>query len=127
MPPQTRRIPPPKPPEESRPRKGSRISNTEWGLVIGAAAIIDFIQFILDFFAVGIVVNRLIDIGVGMSLAFYFWMRGVSMDSKKTLTLLGSFVGEEIPGLDAAPLWTGDVVATMLWDKADKNLPNLPI
>lgn len=113
--------------EEKKQHKGSRISNTEWWLVVGAVGCIDLIQFILDFFAIGILVNRFIDIIVGMSLGLYFWMRGVKMDSKKVLTLIGAFVAEEVPVLDAAPLWTGDVLLTMTWDKVDKNLPNIPI
>jgi hypothetical protein len=113
--------------QQSKPSKGSKISNTEWGLVIGALMWVDLIQFFLDGFAIGIIANRFIDIVVGMSLAFYFWIRKVKMDQKKVLTLIGSFIGEEIPGLDALPLWSADGIVTMMWDKADKNLPNLPI
>ena len=107
--------------------KSSRISNTEWGLVIGAVLVIDFLQVVLDLFVIGIFVNRFIDIVVGMALPFYFWCRGVKIDSKKVITWVSSFIGEEIPMLDAAPLWTGDVLATMAWDKAEKKLSYPPI
>ena len=107
------------PEEEPKKPGGSKISNFEWWLVVGATFCIDLIQIILDFFAVGVIVNRLIDIAVGMTLGFYFWIRGVKMDSKKIFAWIGTFVGEEIPGIDALPFWTGDVLLTMAWDKAD--------
>jgi len=106
--------------EEQKPKSsGSKISNVEWGLVIGAVVVVDAVQFFLDAFAIGILANRFIDIVVGMALAFYFWARGVKMNAKKVLSLIASFVGEEIPVLDTLPLWTLDVILIMAWDKAE--------
>lgn len=129
MPPNQRtpRTAPPKPPAEPQPQKGrakaSDISNTEWGLVIGLIAILDFVQFILDVLAIGLIANRLVDILIMLSLLFYFWMRGVEMDLFVLGTLCAVMVGEEVPGLDVAPFWTLDVWAIMRHDKAKKNLP----
>lgn len=118
---------PQQPIQQPKAQKGSKISNTEWGLLIGALMWIDLIQFFLDAFAIGALINRFIDIVVGMSLGFYFWLRGVKMDTKKVMSLIASFALEEVPAIDALPLWSADGIATMLWDKADKNLPDLPI
>lgn len=98
----------------------SKISNTEWGLVIGFAAMIDLIQFILNLFVIGLAVNRIINFVIGPSLALYYKIRGVKMNSKKVGSLVGSFALELIPVLDVLPAWTGNVVMTMLWDKAEK-------
>ena len=112
---------------EQQPQQGSKISNTEWGLVIGALVIVDIAQFVLDMFVVGLIANRLIDFGVGMTLPFYLKIRGVKLDSKKIGGMIGSFLLEQIPGLDALPLWSLDGIMNMILDKADKKLPKLPI
>lgn len=101
---------------------GSKISNTEWGLVIGALLAIDVFQFILDMFVIGVVANRFIDMGVGMILPFYLKIRGVKLDKKKIGGMVGAFFLEMVPGLDALPLWSLDGVMNMVWDKADKKI-----
>jgi len=73
-------------------------------------------------FVVGVVANRFIDIATGMIKTFYLWVRGVRLDSKKIWALIGAFIFEEVPGLDALPLWTLDGVMDMVWDKADKKI-----
>ncbi len=115
--------------EEQKPKSsGSKIGNLEWGLVIGAVAIVDAVQLFLNVFAIGVLANRFIDIVVGMALAFYFWIRGIKMNAKKVLSLIASFVGEEIPVLDTLPLWTLDVILIMAWDKAEGKIEKaLPI
>ncbi|MHB0978314.1 MAG: hypothetical protein ACYC1K_02865 [Minisyncoccota bacterium] len=105
--------------DQNQKPSGSKISNLEWGLVIGAVAVVDVVQLFLNAFAIGILANRFIDIVVGMALPFYFWIRGVKMNAKKILSLIASFVGEEIPVLDTLPLWTLDVILIMSWDKAE--------
>src|SRR5882724_81900 len=114
------------PQNRAQPQKGSRISNTEWALVIGAAFAIDIIQIILDFFLIGEWINWLIDLFVGMSLGFYYNLRGVKLDAKKLITLITSLLIEET-SLGAAPCWGIDVCMTMAWDKADKNLAKIPV
>ncbi len=104
-------------------KTGSDISNTEWGLLIGATAMVDLIQLILNFFAVGVFINRFLNILMGMSLGFYFWARGMPFTSKKVAGMIGSFVGEMIPVIDSLPLWTMNVVYTMLSDKIPIDLP----
>jgi hypothetical protein len=101
---------------------GSKISNMEWGLLIGVGITIDVLQFILNILVGGLIMNRFITAFVSMCLAFYYFLRGVRMDSKKTLGLIGSFILEEVPVVDSLPGITGNIVMTMLWDKADKKL-----
>ncbi len=115
------------PNQTQQPQQGSRISNTEWGLVIGALATIDLTQFFLDVLLVGPFVNPFIDIVVGMALPFYLKIRGVKLDSKKIGGMIGAFFLELIPGFDALPLWCLDGFMNMMLDKADKKLPKLPI
>jgi hypothetical protein len=99
---------------------GSKISNTEWGLVIGAALMVDIMQILLNLMLIGPLINGAIDVGVGATLAFYFRIRGVKMDSKKIWGMTGTFLLEFIPIIDSLPLWCLDVVLTMVWDNRDK-------
>ena len=97
------------------------ISNVEWGLVIGALFAIDAGQALLDLFAIGLMLNRFIDIGVGMGLAFYLQIRGQSMANGKRLgAMIGTFLIEQIPLLDALPLWGLDGIYNMVLAKAEE-------
>lgn len=68
----------------------------------------DIIQVILDFFAIGVVVNRMIDIFVALILLPAFWLSGVS-DRAALLILGAALVGEELPVVDVMPFWTLDI------------------
>lgn len=109
--------------KEEKPEK-SKISLTEWGLVIGALAVVDVIQFALDlFFEVGVIVNRFIDIFVGLSLWLYLKLRGKnSTNSKRLVGVLITFIGEEIPDVDALPFWTLDGIYNMVLERADEKI-----
>ncbi|MEO8637925.1 MAG: hypothetical protein ABI430_03430 [Candidatus Taylorbacteria bacterium] len=97
-----------------------KIGNLEWGLVLTATIICDAVQIVLDFFVIGAIINRFIDIAVGMILPIYFYLRGVKMTSKKIWSMIGAFVGEFIPVVDALPLWSLDVALIMAWEKAEE-------
>jgi hypothetical protein len=114
-------------PEISNSVGGSKISNTEWGLLIGALAVIDGIQFCLDWLAVGVIINRFIDLIVGMALPFYLYLRGVKLTAKKAISMACAFVGEIIPVVDALPLWTADAILLMTIEKAEKALNKTPM
>ncbi len=101
---------------------GSKISNTEWGLVIGALLVVDGVQALLNFFAVGVLVNRFINIFVGMMIPLYLKLRGVKLDTKKIGSMIGGFGLEMIPVFDFLPVWTAIGVRNMMLDKADKKL-----
>lgn len=99
---------------------GSKISKTEWGLVIGAALMVDILQILLNLTLIGPFVNGSIDVGMGATLAFYFRLRGVKLDSQKVWGMVGTFLLEFIPIIDSLPLWSLDVFMTMVWDNRDK-------
>lgn len=100
----------------------SRISNTEWGLVIGAVLTVEAVQALLTILLIGPFLNPLITFFTVSSLALYYKIRGVKLDTKKALTLAGVSLVELIPLVDVLPAMTLDVVMTMLWDKADQKL-----
>lgn len=105
--------------EEQKEEKKQKISNVEWGLIIGALALTDLVQAGLDLFAIGIVVNRLIDIFVALSLFFILWIKGI-----RGMRIYGSIVAafglELIPLVDVLPLWTLDGIFAFSQDKISK-------
>ncbi len=109
---------------EEQEKKKQKISNTEWGLIIGALATIDLVQAGLDLFAIGLVVNRLIDIFVALSLLFLFWVKGI-----RGVRIFGSVAAafglELIPLVDVLPLWTLDGLFAFSQDKIPKTVSGI--
>jgi len=104
-----------------------RLTKTKWKMLIGLFVIVDLIQIVLDLFAIGAVVNRFIDIAVGVGLPLFLRTQGVKLaNPKRMLAMLGAFVGEMIPVVDALPLWTLDVVYTWSTVKAEEALAKVP-
>ncbi len=99
---------------------GSKISNAEWGLILGAAAMVDLGQLVLDIMAIGLAANRIIDLGVVATLPLYLTLRGFKLDTQVLLLIGGSFLAEEVPVLDVAPFWTFDVWRLWQIDKKRK-------
>ncbi len=89
--------------------KKSKISNIEWGLVIGAAVIIDLIQLGLDVILVGFVANELIDPFTAMSVLFYFYWRDVPLSTDRVISIVAAFAGDAASD-GVVPLWTGDIL-----------------
>ena len=109
------------------PTNESKISNTEWGLLIGALLTVDLVQIGLDFLAIGLVLNRFIDIFVGMSLAFYLQIRGQSLaNPKRIIGIFVTFIGEQIPAIDSLPFWCLDGIYNMTLSKSDKIIGEIP-
>jgi hypothetical protein len=97
----------------------------EWIFLIVATIILDIVQVILEFFVIGIILNRIIDIVVGFCLPIYFWLRGVGMnDWKRWLAFLGGFGLEEVGlgGDDGLPLWTAEVAVVWLTVVVEKRV-----
>lgn len=90
----------------------SEVSSIEYGLIIGVLLFVDIIQVGLDFFAIGVVINRFLDIVVGGALLLFLFLRGELKNSQTRKRLLTAFfatvITEEIPILDIAPAWTFD-------------------
>lgn len=110
-----------------------KISNLEWGLIIGALLVVDLTQILIEWALIwvafaSVVINFCIDLAVGMSLAFYLQLRGQSMASPKRLFgLLGTFGLEMIPGVDELPLWCLDGVYNMLLSKSEQIIKIIPV
>jgi hypothetical protein len=97
----------------------SKISTFEWGLVIGVLILIDIIQIILDLVAVGVAINRIIDVIVGLTFSFYLQMRGEKMaDPRRLFALIATFGLEFVPVVDALPLWSLDGVYNFMLARA---------
>ena len=73
--------------------------------------IVDVIQIILDLFVVGILINRILDIIIGIILIFWFFILRI-LTIRVAVGLGLSFIAEMIPILDIAPAWTLDVIYT---------------
>jgi len=101
-----------------------KISKTEWGLIIGLAVVVDVVQIVLDLIGqVGVVINRFIDVFYGLCWGFYLQMRGQSLaNPKRLISMIATFVGEEIPDVDAFPFWTADAIYMYLLYKANEKL-----
>jgi hypothetical protein len=96
-------------------------------MLVGLFVIIDIIQIILDFFAIGLVINRFIDVAIGVGLPLFLRTQGVKLaNPKRLLAMIGAFVGEMIPGVDALPLWTADILFTWSTVKAEEALAKVP-
>jgi len=96
----------------------------EWGLLIGALALIDLVQAGLDLFAIGVVINRLVDIFVALCLLFIFWIKGIR-GARIYGSVAAGFGLEFIPGVDVLPLWTLDGIFAFSQDKIAKKLGGL--
>lgn len=88
----------------------SKIGKTEWKAAFGLAGLIDVLQWVLDFFAVGLVINEVLDPIVGVLMLIYFQLRGASILSKpkRFLSLVGAYAGEAVTD-SIAPAWIIDV------------------
>jgi hypothetical protein len=88
----------------------SKIGKKEWKGAFVVTGTIDVIQWVLDFFVVGLAINEVADPIIGVCLAAYFQFRGVSLISqpKRLASLLGSYLGEAFTD-SIAPAWIIDV------------------
>lgn len=84
------------------------ISKGEKVIVYGFFALSDLVQIILDILVVSEVVNHILDFIIGGILLAYGQWRKL-WNGNKLLILLATFVGEQIPFVNAAPFWTIDV------------------
>jgi hypothetical protein len=97
--------------------------NVELGLYIGANLLVDAIQAALDLVAIGAVINRFIDIFWGLCDAFYVQMRlGSIGNAKRFWGFVGTFIIEEIPGVDLIPAWTLDAIYNVWLHKTEVQL-----
>ncbi|MBI2476334.1 MAG: hypothetical protein HYV67_03770 [Candidatus Taylorbacteria bacterium] len=109
---------------KEKKKDGPDISNTEWGMVISLLFIVDGIQIGLDLlFQIGVIVNRFIDVVVGFAWPTYLYLRGVNLKSVKVVgSILLTFFLEEIPDVDALPLWGADGLFVLSVTKAEEKI-----
>ncbi|KKT45276.1 MAG: hypothetical protein UW34_C0001G0035 [Parcubacteria group bacterium GW2011_GWA2_44_15] len=107
---------------------GSNISNTEWGMVISLLFVIDGIQFALNWIGIpfiatlGTIANRFISFVTGLAWLTYLNLRGVSLMGLKLTSSILTFLFEEIPSIDALPLWGINGLYVMGLVKAEKEI-----
>jgi hypothetical protein len=82
----------------------------EWKVLYATAGTIDIIQWIIDFTGVGEAVNEFADPVIGICLALYFQLRGVSIikDIRRLASLVGGYFAEALTA-SVAPAWIIDV------------------
>ncbi len=107
----------------------SKISNTEWGLVIGALLVVDIVNILIEWasswWGPGLVIIPLIDLFTGMSFALYLQLRGQSLaNPKRLMGLLVTFVGEVVPVVDELPFWCLDGVYNFFLAKGEATFEN---
>ncbi len=113
-------------------KKGeSKISNIEWGLVIGVLFTFDLVQIVIEWLLgwliIGVVINFLLDIFIGMCFGMYLQLRGQSLANPKRLAgLLGTFFAEMIPLVQELPLWSLDGIFNMVLSKSEKIISAIP-
>jgi hypothetical protein len=103
----------------------SKMTNAKWGVLIGAGFCLDATEWALDGGVVGVVINPVLDVIVGIGLPLYLKSQGVQLNSKKIITWISAGVLETFLA-GAIPLWGVDMVITMLLDKADNVLDVTP-
>lgn len=104
------------------------MSKTKWAIFYGVVIFVDIVQLLLDLLAIGVALNRVIDVVVGVLLPFSLSLCGVKMrDTKKILSIFVAFGFEMMPGLDALPLWTLDLFIIHSISKGEEKLKqNMP-
>ncbi|MBU6232357.1 hypothetical protein KGP36_07020 [Patescibacteria group bacterium] len=88
----------------------SKIGKGEWLMLYLAAGGIDVLQWALDITGIGAGFNELADPLIGVSIAAYFQIRGVSMirHAGRIASLLGLTALEEV-SVSVAPAWIIDI------------------
>lgn len=89
--------------------------------MIMTAFIVDLVQFLLTFVAIGLVASPVIT--VGSVMLFWLWSKllGISFFSnpKQLATFATESLGELIPAVDALPLWTIGTIAIVIISRSE--------
>ncbi len=92
-------------------KKTEPITNLGWFFLIAFTIFVDILQIVLDLaFGAGAIANRIIDVGYAFALLLIFHLKDVPLTPAQYTSIAAAFVVEEIPVLDAFPMWTLDVV-----------------
>ncbi len=105
---------------QNRPLSESKISNTTAGFMISVGIAIDITQALLDALGIGVVLNEILDIVIGLGFYFWFKIHGVDMmSSKKGLSLFGGWLLETL-SVGALPIWTADIILIIYLTRAEE-------
>ncbi|HLP44027.1 MAG TPA: hypothetical protein VK145_02000, partial [Candidatus Nanoarchaeia archaeon] len=86
--------------------------------------VMDLIQIILEFFAIGVIANTILTIFGYLIFLPWFWFHGIRFQGKTTKTLgLGTLL-EFIPVVNALPAWTFMVIRIYLNSKTPPAIAN---
>ncbi|MEI6345644.1 MAG: hypothetical protein WCO79_00165 [bacterium] len=91
-------------------KKHEPITNLGWFFLFALVIFVDILQIVLDLaYASGVIANRVIDVSFAFGLLLIFYLKDVPLTSAQYTSIAAAFVGEEVPFLDALPMWTMDV------------------
>lgn len=91
-------------------KKPEPITNLGWFFLFCFVITVDILQIVLDLaFGAGVLVNRILDIGVAFALLLIFYLKDAPLTQAQYISICSAFIGEQIPVLDALPMWTFDV------------------
>jgi|GEM_PF-2737107 len=93
------------------PQTKKRISTFGQVIFIGFAILVDITEIILDAAGgIGILINRILDPVVGLIFLVYALFKGLSISDNWAVfeSIIGTIVGEFIPGFDILPFFTAD-------------------
>jgi hypothetical protein len=86
------------------------------------AACFDLSQAFLEWILIGIVINPILDIGVGFLFHRIFKSKGVNFKGTIALVFFGLAFLEFVPVVAEFPLWTIDIIAVIIMTKAEDRL-----
>lgn len=91
-------------------KKHEPITNLGWFFLFAFAVAFDIVQIVLDLaFGAGVLVNRILDVGFAFTLLLIFYLKNVPLTQAQYMSIGSAFIGEQIPVLDALPMWTLDI------------------
>lgn len=105
---------------QNLPVPESKISKGTAMFMVSVCVALDITQALLDFVAIGVVLNHLLDIVIGLGFYVWFKIHGVDMASKKKGTaLIGGFLLETF-SVGALPLWTLDIILIIYLTRSEE-------
>jgi|GEM_PF-4992934 len=92
-------------------KKRHRVGGFQGAALIGLAMFFDFIQLILTFLIIGLIINTLLSIVIFLFFFAWFSFNGVSYFSgphaeRRFAVMSATFLAKLIPGINMMPLWT---------------------
>ncbi len=90
--------------------------------LIATAVLIDLLQALLTFLIIGVVVNPLLNILVGITFSLMLATHGGGIVRKRAISMVLTTLGEFFPVINALPLWTAFALYTVFVDRITHSL-----